>query len=189
MPDRSKMLLHICCAPCSPHIVDLLRAEYEVTAFFFNPNIFPEEQYTLRLDEMRRLAVELNLPLVEGPYVPEEWSDAVRGLEDALEGGARCEVCFRFRLERAAREAAARSIPWFTTTLTVSPMKNAAVIHRVGSAAGAAAGVRFLEADFKKKDGFKTSCELSRRHGLYRQDYCGCEFSLRRDFRPPKKGG
>jgi epoxyqueuosine reductase len=184
--EKPRLLLHGCCAPCTPHVAALLRAEFDVTVFFFNPNIHPPEERRHRAEEMRRLCGEVALSFVEGADDAAAWREVVRGLEDEPEGGRRCEACFRFRLERAAREAAERGMPWFTTTLTVSPLKRAAVVNAVGCAAAVVTGVQFFEADFKKKDGFKISCELGRQHGLYRQDYCGCEFSMRRDFRPAR---
>ena len=173
------MLLHACCAPCSPHVLSQMQSRFDVTVFFYNPNIQPEEEYRRREEEMRGFAEREGFRLVVGEYDEPGWMEAVRGLEEEPEGGARCRVCFRYRLDRAASEAAARGLDVITSTLSVSPHKNARVINEEGSAAAARHGVEFLEADFKKKDGFKISCELSRDYGFYRQDYCGCLFSRR----------
>ena len=175
MQDKPELLLHICCAPCSPHIVNLLGEAYRVTAYFYNPNIQPEDEYRLREREIINFSKTQGFELIIGEYEPDKWNEAVRGLEEEREGGRRCEVCFRFRFEAAAREAAARGIPNVATTLTISPHKSAAQVNAAGRAAAeSVAGVEFLEADFKKKDGFKITTELSRAHNFYRQDYCGC---------------
>ena len=181
--ELPKLLLHACCAPCTPHVYDLLSGEYDVRAFFYNPNIFPEEEYNRRLEELRRFCGDKDIPLIEGNYDKEKWAEAIRGLEEEPEGGRRCAKCFEMRLAEVAHRAEAEGCSHFTTTLTVSPHKNAEAINRIGRAIGRAAGeragVEFLEKDFKKKDGYKISCDLSRERGFYRQDYCGCEYSMR----------
>ncbi|MDM7925521.1 MAG: epoxyqueuosine reductase QueH [bacterium] len=176
---RRRLLLHACCAPCGTHPFTVLREAFDVTVYFDNPNIFPESEYRARLDEIRALGDRWNFPVETAEYDAGNWRYAIRGLEDEPEGGKRCRVCFRFRLERTAERAAASGMDAFATTLTVSPHKNAALINRIGSEIGPLTGVTFIAADFKKQDGFRKSCALSREAGLYRQDYCGCEFSLR----------
>ncbi|MEW6202018.1 MAG: epoxyqueuosine reductase QueH [bacterium] len=172
-----KLLLHVCCAPCSPHIFELLREKYDVVVFFYNPNIFPEEEYELRRDELKKFCKNIDVPFIEGKYDIEIWNEIVQGLENEPEGGKRCEMCFKMRLECAAQQALETGCKIFAATLTVSPHKNAAVINQIGEEAGEKFGITFLEADFKKKDGFKKSVELSRQFGFYRQNYCGCAFS------------
>jgi len=173
-------MLHICCAPCATHSIEALREEGEVVGVFVNPNIQPEEEYFKRLENARELARLTGIRLIESPYDPGSWNEAVRGLEDAPEGGRRCEVCFRVRLESAAEIAAREGCECLTSTLTISPHKNAALIHSIGREAGQAYGITFRSDDFKKKDGYKKSVELSRAYGLYRQNYCGCLFSRRK---------
>ena len=171
------LLLHTCCAPCSPHIFELLREKYDVAAFFYNPNIQPEEEYNLRREELKKFCGRIGISFIEGEYNIENWSEAVCGLEHEPEGGRRCEVCFKMRLERTAQQARETGCAIFATTLTVSPHKNASLINQIGVEAGVKFGVMFLEADFKKKEGFKKSAELSRQFGFYRQNYCGCVYS------------
>lgn len=175
----SRMLLHVCCAPCSPYVVEKLREEHDVTLYFYNPNIHPEQEYERRLAELAAWAEKEGLKLVVEEYGAEDWFEATRGMEDEPERGARCEACFDLRLKQAARKAAALGFDMFGTVLTVSPHKEAAVINRVGVEKGEEAGVSFLEADWKKKEGFKITTRKSRELGLYRQDYCGCVYSLR----------
>ncbi|HWP79481.1 MAG TPA: epoxyqueuosine reductase QueH [Candidatus Acidoferrum sp.] len=168
-----KLLLHACCAPCSTAVIERLQGEYDLTVFFYNPCIEPEEEYLRRLAELERLLGILNLPLIEGAYEPDRYLDAVRGLEHEPEGGARCAVCFEQRL------AAAAALPGYdlvTTTLTVSPHKNAALINGIGKKL---CGDRWLHSDFKKQNGYLRSIELSKQYGLYRQNFCGCVFSSR----------
>ena len=176
-----RLLLHVCCAPCSSYVLEYLTRYFDVTVFFYNPNIAPETEYVRRLEEEKRLIREMPLPrpvqITEAPYDPERFYEAAKGLEEAPEGGARCEACFRLRLSEAARKAAELQADFFTTTLTISPLKNAELLNRIGREAGENAGVPWLSSDFKKKNGFKRSIELSAAYGLYRQDYCGCVFS------------
>jgi epoxyqueuosine reductase len=153
-----------------------LGGDHEVTLFFYNPNIHPDTERTARAEETKRLAAKWGLPVLIGDDEPEAWDRAVAGLETEPEGGHRCEVCFRLRLEKTFHLAAQGGFDRFTSTLSVSPHKNASLINRIGLEIG---GSRYLEADFKKKDGFKKSCDLSRSEGLYRQDYCGCRYSRR----------
>lgn len=176
---KQNILLHACCAPCATSVIETLAQSYEISLFFFNPNIQPAEEYAARFAAVERLCTHVPVQLVVGAYQVDDWLDAVRGLEDEPEGGERCRVCFLYRLRHTARKAAELGIPRFATTLTVSPRKNAQVIAAAGAAVGADAGVAFLAQDFKKHNGFARSCELSRRYQLYRQNYCGCRYSIR----------
>ncbi len=185
------LLLHSCCAPCSSYVLEYLSQFFSITLFYYNPNITEEEEYRYRVSEQQRLlaALEVKHPIsfVEGPYEPERFFAAVKGLEDVPEGGARCEKCFALRLKEAARLAKERGDDYFTTTLTISPLKNAQVLNAIGTELAQSASVAFLPSDFKKKNGYKRSLELSQRYGLYRQDYCGCVFSKKeRDARQEK---
>lgn len=170
-------LLHACCAPCTTHSWRALKADYDVTVFFYNPNIHPETEYRHRENEMAALGQRWGFSVVTGVYDADRWFDMTKGLEEAPEGGPRCALCFRMRLEATAKRAVAMGIPHITTTLTISPHKKPAVIFPIGRAVAAQYGLTFLEIDFKKKDGFKESCRLSHEEGLYRQDYCGCIYS------------
>ncbi len=174
---KPKMLLHICCAPCSTHVIKMLQDDYDVTGFFYNPNIHPRDEYEHRLETAREYSEAIGLDLIEGDYDIKRWLEATEGYKDEPEGGARCPICYRLRLEEAAKHAAAEKYDFFATTLTISPRKKAEVINPIGLEMAVEYGVRFYEGDFKKKDGFKHSVEMSKAHGLYRQDYCGCIYS------------
>jgi epoxyqueuosine reductase len=180
--SKKTLLLHTCCAPCGTHPMRLLSAEYEVSVFFYNPNIQPESEYLHRFMEMEKLSAKWNVPFTAGPYDSDLWMTRVRGHETAPEGGSRCLVCYRMRLERTAQKAAEFGYASFATTLSISPHKKADVLNAIGREAASSAGVSYLSADFKKKDGFKIAGQLCREEGLYRQNYCGCLFS-RRDAR------
>tara|TARA_Y100000310_G_scaffold339368_1_gene431836 strand:- start:3962 stop:4444 length:483 start_codon:yes stop_codon:yes gene_type:complete len=157
-------------------VITELKKDYNVTLFFYNPNVHPAEEYDKRLGEAKKIAKLLKVPLIEGDYDTKKWLDAVKGHEDDKEGGKRCEICFRVRLEETARLAKEKGFDLFTTTLTVSPYKNADVINKIGKELEKY-NVKFLSADFKKKDGYRKSIELSKEHKLYRQHYCGCIYS------------
>ena len=173
-----RLLLHSCCAPCSSHCLSELSPQIGVTVFYYNPNLDCAEEYEKRKREQLRFLRETGLAdFLDCDYAPEDYLTAVRGLEEEKEGGARCAVCFRLRLERTAREAKARGFDCFATTLTVSPLKNAKLINTIGFAVADEAGVRYLPSDFKKRGGYLHSVRLSEEYGLYRQDYCGCAFS------------
>ena len=179
-----RLLLHSCCAPCSSYVLEYLSEWFEIEDFFYNPNIAPGEEYRFREEELIRLIREMPLQhpvhFVKGRYEPERFLEAAKGLENEPEGGGRCAKCFALRLEEAAREAADRQCDFFTTTLTISPLKNAETINRIGEETAARFGVTYLPSDFKKRDGYKRSLELSREYGLYRQNYCGCVYSRRK---------
>ena len=178
------LLLHSCCGPCSSHCLSVLAEYFSVTVLWYNPNIYPEKEYFLRLEHQKKLinalAVKNQVKLMILPYMPEEYFDAVKGLEEEPEGGNRCTVCFTQRLELTARTAKEKGFDFFTTTLTVSPHKNADIINTIGKEMARKYQIQFLPADFKKKNGYQHSIELSRLYELYRQNYCGCVFSQRK---------
>ena len=174
-----KVIIHVCCGPCSTEVMHRLSEDHELTVFFFNPNIFPREEYDRRLSEARKYAADRGIPFIEGDYDHDGWLEAVLGLEDEPEGGKRCRACFAHRLGATARNARRTGAEAFTTTLTISPHKNAAAVNSAGEEAGKMEGAAFIAADFKKKDGFKKSCVCAKEAGMYRQQYCGCEFSKR----------
>jgi len=173
------VLLHICCAPDASYGVPAMQERYRVTGFFFNPNIQPGAEYDRRLSATVRLAEQTSFPLTAAPGGDGEWEYAIRGFENEPERGRRCEACIRMRLSRTANEAKSLGISSFSTVLTVSPKKDAAMVNRIGREEGKKAGVTFIEADLKKNDGFRKSVETSKRLGIYRQNYCGCRYSLR----------
>ena len=173
-----RLLLHSCCAPCSSHCLSELSPQIGVTVLYYNPNLDCAEEYEKRKREQLRFLRETGLAdFLDCDYAPEDYLFSVRGLEEEKEGGARCAVCFRLRLERTAREAKARGFDYFATTLTVSPLKNAKLINTIGFAVAEEVGVKYLPSDFKKRGGYLHSVRLSEKYGLYRQDYCGCAFS------------
>ena len=175
-----KLLLHSCCAPCSTYCLREVSPKLRTTVFYFNPNLDSDEEYARRKSEqIRFLSATFYADFLDCDYSPELFQEVARGLEGEREGGARCVKCFRLRLERTAREAKARGYDFFGTTLTVSPLKNARVINEIGFSLEKELGIRYLPSDFKKRCGYLMSIELSKEYGLYRQDYCGCEYSKR----------
>ncbi len=176
---RPRLLLHCCCAPCSTAVLQRLSRCFDITCYYYNPNIDTAEEHALRAKELRGFIAGSGLAseAVVVPYDPESYYRAVRGLEKEREGGARCEVCFRLRLDNAAHYAREQGYDYFTTTLTISPLKDAALLNRLGEEAAAETGAVFLNSDFKKRGGYLLSTQLSRSYGIYRQDYCGCVFS------------
>jgi predicted adenine nucleotide alpha hydrolase (AANH) superfamily ATPase len=177
MVDRSPILLHVCCGPCSTHVIDVLGKDYDVTCFFYNPNIQPEEECLRRMETVREYTEKLGLEFIAGKYDSERWLQLTQALKNEKEGGMRCELCYGMRLEECARIASEKGYDFFATTLTVGPNKKAAVINRIGRELAEAYGLRFLKEDFKKKDGFRHSVEMSKSENMYRQDYCGCIYS------------
>lgn len=178
------LFLHSCCAPCSSYCLEYLSEYFSITVFYYNPNIFPAEEYEDRVNEQERLIAELNaagvkheIRLVKGDYRPEDFYASAKGLEKEPEGGARCTECFKLRLYESAKLAKEGGYDYFTTTLTISPLKDAERLNQIGEEAAAAYGVKFLNSDFKKKNGYRRSIELSKEHDLYRQNYCGCVYS------------
>ena len=195
---KKRLLLHACCAPCSSYVLEYLREKFDITVLYYNPNITDREEYEKRSAELSRLARQMNeealsgtapemaadgaLPpgfilMEEGAWEPQLFFEAARGLENLPEGGERCFRCYELRLRETARLAALRGFDYFTTTLTISPLKNAGKLNEIGERLAREYGVAFLPSDFKKKNGYKRSVELSEKYGLYRQDYCGCVFS------------
>ncbi|MDD3641409.1 MAG: epoxyqueuosine reductase QueH [Atribacterota bacterium] len=176
-----KLLLHSCCAPCSTYVIEYLSQFFSITVFFYNPNIHPEEEYIRRLNEQKKLIeqfpVQNKITFIKGKYELKLFFEEVKGLENEPEGGNRCLKCFYLRLNKTAQKAQELEIPFFTTTLTISPHKNAIAINRIGEEMANKYQVNYLFSDFKKKDGFKRSIVLSEQYGLYRQNYCGCVFS------------
>jgi predicted adenine nucleotide alpha hydrolase (AANH) superfamily ATPase len=174
---KPKLLLHTCCAPCVTVPVERTRSDYEVSCFFYNPNIHPKDEYLKRLKELIKLTKELDFKIIIPDYDSKHWFELVKGLEDEPEGGKRCAVCFNMRLQEAAKYAKQNKFDSFTTTLSISPYKNSKLINQIGIEIGEQYQIAFLETDFKKKDGYRRSMELSKQHKLYRQKYCGCVFS------------
>ena len=183
--DKSKkVFMHSCCAPCSSYCMEYLRQYFDLTVFYYNPNIMQESEYRKRVEEQQRLINYYNqkeglnkISFLEGIYDPENYISAVKGMEDAPERGPRCTECFRLRLEETAKVAKQMGMDYFTTTLTISPLKNAQLINQLGNEIGEKVGIPFLPSDFKKNSGYLRSIELSKEYDLYRQNYCGCDFS------------
>ena len=176
-----KLLLHSCCAPCSSYTLEYLSDYFDITVYYFNPNISPESEFEKRFQEEKRLIEEMpakhEIKLIKGVYHYEEFLDISRGLEDIPEGGERCFRCYRLRLERTAAIAKDEGFDYFCTTLSISPLKNAQKINEIGFETAEKYRVKWLPSDFKKREGYKRSVELSKEYGLYRQNYCGCVFS------------
>ena len=180
---KPRLLLHSCCAPCSSYVLEYLSRYFDITVFYFNPNISPKDEYIKRVDEVKRLIKEMpacaDVKFIEGRYEPSEFYEAAKGLEDVPEGGERCLKCFELRLNEAAKTAAETGAEYVCTTLTISPLKNAENLNHIGEETAARYGVKWLPSDFKKKNGYKRSIELSNEYNLFRQNYCGCVFSKR----------
>ena len=197
---RPSLLIHSCCAPCSSYVLTYLARYFDITVLYYNPNIYPPEEFDKRKNEQERLIEALNRDLrtgdeeggaavmpegsadirfVAGDYDPQVFFEMAKGLEDVPEGGARCFKCYELRMREAAAAAREGGYDYFTTTLSISPLKNAGKINEIGEELEKEYGVKHLTSDFKKKEGYKQSIELSRKYDLYRQDYCGCVFSRR----------
>lgn len=179
-----RLMLHACCAPCSSHVLDYLHDKIKITVLYYNPNIVDKEEYSKRENELNRLIEEINkeypgadIEFAPGNFEPEKFLEMSKGLEKEPEGGKRCEKCFYLRLKETAIRAKENGSDYFTTTLTISPLKNAELLNSIGEAISREVGIAFLPSDFKKKNGYKHSVELSAKYGLYRQNYCGCPFS------------
>lgn len=182
----ARLYLHSCCAPCSSYVLEYLSTYFEITVFYYNPNISFEEEYRKRVEEQKRLIAAFNaeagkqrypISVEEGNYEPERFFEIARGLETCPEGGERCFHCFDLRLRETARRAKQGKYDYFATTLTISPLKNAAKLNEIGQVLATEYSVPWLPSDFKKKNGYKRSIELSAQYDLYRQDYCGCAYS------------
>ena len=182
--EKPRILLHSCCGPCSTAVIERLAPDYDITILYYNPNIYPEEEYLKRKQEQLRYidiyngGHEEKIKFIDHDYDSETYLAAVQGLEQEREGGARCEKCFRLRLKETASIARQEGFDLFGTTLTVSPHKNSALISQVGLEIENEIGEKYLDANFKKQDGYKRSVELAKENGLYRQNYCGCKFAL-----------
>ena len=176
-----RLLLHSCCAPCSSYVLEYLSQYFEVTVFYYNPNIYPESEYTKRVLEQQKLISEMRfkypVTFIAGNYDSEKFYNMARGLENVKEGGERCFKCYELRLREAAKIAKNGEYDFFTTTLSISPLKNAQKLNEIGMLLAEEYGIEYLLSDFKKKNGYKRSIELSEEYGLYRQNYCGCVFS------------
>ena len=177
------LLLHSCCAPCSSYVLEYLSEYFKITVLYYNPNISPKEEYEARVREQKRLIGEMDftypVSFLEGNYVPEDFYEMAKGHENDKEGGERCFLCYEMRLREAAEAAKMGNFDYFTTTLSISPLKNAQKLNEIGIRLAKEYGIAYLKSDFKKKNGYKRSVELSAEHHLYRQDYCGCVFSKR----------
>lgn len=179
-----KLLLHSCCGPCSTQVIEELIGKYDLTIFYYNPNIFPFEEYQKRLAEQKRYAKLKGVKVIEGDYDEEGFLKLAKGLENEKEGGSRCKLCFQTRLSKTAQVAKKLGFDMFATTLSVSPYKNTLLINEVGTGISKKEEIEFLPENFKKKDGYLKSIQLSKQFGLYRQNYCGCRFSKKeRDVR------
>ena len=183
MENKKKLLLHSCCGPCSTTAIFSFSENYEITICYYNPNIYPEEEYVKRKEEQIKLINKVNsenevqIKMLDVEYDPETYEEAVCSLREEKEGGLRCNVCFRLRLEKVAKLAKERGYDLFATTLTVSPHKNSLLINQIGEEVSKLFGIEYLPTDLKKKDGYKKSIEYSKKYELYRQNYCGCKYS------------
>lgn len=178
---KKKLLLHACCAPCSSYVLETLSKYFDITILYYNPNITSKEEYEKRYNELKtflsKIKLENNINILNIEYNNQEFFDAVKGFEKEQEGGKRCFICYKLRMEKTALLACEQNYDYFTTTLSISPYKNADYINEIGKQLEEKIGIKYLYADFKKKNGYKKSIELSRKYNLYRQDYCGCIFS------------
>lgn len=179
--ERPRLLLHACCAPCSSYVLEYLSEFFDITVYYYNPNISPEGEFEKRFEELKRLIKEMpeasGVKLVRGVYRYEDFLDIASGLEEAAEGGERCFKCYRLRLEKTAVLAKDEGFDYFCTTLSISPLKNSDKLNEIGLELEKEYGVKWLPSDFKKREGYKRSIELSREYCLYRQNYCGCVYS------------
>ena len=176
--NKQKLLIHVCCAPDALYVLSLIKENYEVCGYFYNPNIFPEEEFKLRLKETNKIAKILKVKLFEEIYDNDQWFTLTKKFKNEPEKGKRCDICYTIRLEKTAQKASELGFDIFTTVMSLSPWKKADVLNRLGRTFAKKYNINFLEADFKKKDGFKKSVIKSKSYGLYRQDYCGCLYSI-----------
>lgn len=181
--ETPTLLLHSCCAPCSSYVLEYLSQYFKITIFYYNPNISPKEEYKKRVEEQKRLISQLPtknpVSFIEGEYIPQDFYNMAKGMEDLKEGGERCFKCYRLRLEKTAKLAKEQEFDYFTTTLSISPYKNAPKLNEIAEELSEIYSVKNLPADFKKKEGYKRSIQLSSEYNLYRQNYCGCVYSKR----------
>jgi predicted adenine nucleotide alpha hydrolase (AANH) superfamily ATPase len=176
---KPRLLLHICCGTCSIYPFLCLKKDFDVTFFYYNPNIYPEEEYLRRLDDVKTISKIYSIPLIIDNYEIKKWMKLTSDFKNEPEGGKRCDICFKVRLEKTAITAKKLRYDIFCTTLTVSPHKNQKIINSLGAEIAASRKIDFYQADFKKKDGFKKTMELSKKLNLYHQNYCGCIYSMR----------
>ena len=192
LEKKPTLLLHACCGPCSSYVLEYLNKYFDITILYYNPNIYPAEEYYRRKDELKKFLTEFmlghNIKLVEDEYIPNDYYFAIKGQEELGEKSRRCYSCYELRLERAVKYAKEHNFDYFTTTLSISPYKVSDWINEIGGLLEQKYEVKYLYADFKKKNGYKRSLELSSEYGLYRQDYCGCKFSKEARERQIKKG-
>lgn len=179
--ETPTLLLHSCCAPCSSYVLEYLSQYFKITVFYYNPNIYPDEEYFKRVSEQKefisRFPTKNKIDFIEGVFDKERFYDITRGMENIAEGGERCFKCYDLRLRQTAQMALVQRFDYFTTTLSISPLKNAAKLNEIGLNLSQEYGVKYLVSDFKKKNGYKRSVEISQQYNMYRQDYCGCIFS------------
>ena len=177
--SRPKLLLHACCGPCSSYVVEYLSKYFDITIYYYNPNIYPKEEYTRRLNELKKFMsiFNNNINVIEEIYNEEDYNSAVKNLEHLGEKSIRCYNCYEFRMDKAAKYARENNYDYFTTTLSISPHKNSKWINEIGSLLEQKYNIKYLYSDFKKREGYKRSLELSKEYNLYRQDYCGCKYS------------
>ena len=176
---KPKLFMHACCAPCASYCVAYLKDFFDITLFYYNPNITDFDEYQKRLFELEKFAQNFSIKVVDGGYSTDEFFTTVKGLESEVEGGKRCFACYKLRLDKTARLAKENGYDYFCSTLSISPLKNSSKLNEIGEALSVVYGVKHLPNDFKKKGGYLRSVELSKEYGLYRQDYCGCVFSKR----------
>jgi len=181
LTEKKSILLHSCCGPCSSACIDRLKEYFDITVVYYNPNIEPIDEYIHRKNEQVRLLKEWNIKYLDCDYDNDLWVDTTKYLTKELEGGKRCSVCFGIRLKYTANMAKRLGFDYFGTTLTVSPHKDSQLINKIGGSIGSNLGIKYLYSDFKKRDGYKKSCEFAKQYNLYRQDYCGCLYSKERD--------
>ncbi|MBQ7307186.1 MAG: epoxyqueuosine reductase QueH [Clostridia bacterium] len=175
---KPKLLLHSCCAPCSSSVIERLREYFDVTVYYYNPNVYPTEEYEIRKTEQKNYLEKIDIPFIEGEYSKLDFYDSVLGLENELEGGKRCYSCYKFRMKSCAKKAKDLNFEYFCTTLSVSPHKNSTYINEIGKNLEEEYNIKFLFSDFKKRQGFLRSLALSKENNFYRQNYCGCEYSM-----------
>ncbi len=173
-----KLLLHSCCAPCAGYVIEKLASDYDLGIYYYNPNIYPKEEYLRRRNELEKYCSKLQVPFIEELYDYKEWENYIKGLEHEPERGRRCNQCFRLRLEKAALYASSNGYGYLTTTLSVSPLKVSSTIIEIGNEISFKYRINFLTDDFKKKNGYKRSTEIAKKENFYRQTYCGCYYSI-----------
>lgn len=181
LENKPKLLLHACCGVCSSAVLEKINKYFDITILFYNPNIYPETEYNKRLETQKDLIdkMKLNIKLMNVEYDPETFNNISKGREQEKEGGERCTKCYLLRLEKTAKLAKLNNFDYFCTTLSISPYKNAEKLNKIGHVLEEKYQIKYLYSDFKKKDGYKRSTELAKQYNLYRQDYCGCEYSLK----------